>query len=270
MLCPPLSVSQASEGGAVKLEFLAPAESSPSMAPAKGPAGEPAIRVTGTSAATTTTIVVCQNPPLSHHQYVVRGEVKYEGVIGDGYLELLNNFGPQGEYFTRSLSSSGPMRKLSGASPWRHFELPFYAEPGMRPKQLTLNVVLPGPGDVTIAQPTLLALSTSSEWWSPPQAGLIGGGLGAFIGMLGGLIGIATAWCKSRPLTLSLFAVALFTSGVSLLAGVIAIFAGQRWHVCYPLLLVGLIGLTVFGVNLWNLLQRFQHDELRRIAAVDA
>src|SRR5262245_21229900 len=110
MLCLSITVSQASEGGIVRLEFLAPAESSPQTTPATGPSGEPAIQVTGSDAATTTTIIACRNPPLSHHQYVVRGEVKYEGVAGDGYLELLNNFGPQGEYFTRSLSSWGPTK----------------------------------------------------------------------------------------------------------------------------------------------------------------
>src|SRR5438105_698474 len=140
----------------------------------------------------------------------------------------------------------------------------------MRPKRRTLNCVLPGAGKVIVAQPTLVALDTSKQWWTEPQAGLFGGVLGALVGILGGLIGLSTAWSKLQPLTLPLYLVGLAISGVSLLAGIAALCLGQPWHVHYPLLLVGLIGVVVLGFNLWQQFQRFQADELRRITAVDA
>src|SRR5262245_56880551 len=69
-----------------------------------GPAGQPAIQVVGNAESTTTVILKCPAPSVSTHQYVVRGQVKYEGVTGDGYLELWNDFGSKGQFFSRSLA----------------------------------------------------------------------------------------------------------------------------------------------------------------------
>ncbi len=162
------------------------------------------------------------------------------------------------------------MKKLSGTSDWRDFELPFHAEPGMTLHRLTLNVVLPGAGKVIVSQPlTLAPLDSAGQWWTEPQAGWIGGSLGAVVGILGGLIGLSMAWQQSRLLTFGLCGLALAICGISLIAGIIALGVGQPWHVCYPLLLLGVIGLTVLGFNLRTVVRRFREDELRRMNAVD-
>ena len=145
ILLVPLAANRTNDGE-VRLQFLPPEQREANTAPAKGPAGQDAVNVTGGSTTSRTTIAVLENPPISTDRYVVRGRVKYEQVAGDGYLELFNEFGPQRTYFTRSLAPWGKMRKLTGNSNWRDFELPFYAEAGMRPQRLTLNVVLPGAG----------------------------------------------------------------------------------------------------------------------------
>jgi hypothetical protein len=270
MLLLSASANRAEEGGPIRLDFVKPVEGEKNVAVTQGPAAEPAIEVTGQPGGSTTTVVICDEPPLASHDYLVRGRVKYDGVSPDGYLELLNNFGPQGEFFTRTLAPWGPMGKLSGTGSWRTFELPFHANPGMRPKRLTLNVVLPGAGKVTIAEAVLLTRASSGEWWTEQQAGMLGGGLGVFLGTLGALIGFLSSRTKARSLTMALFAIGLTFSAFLLLAGIVAACLSQPWHVCYPLLLAGVIGLGVLGPNLWILLKRFQADELRRMAAADA
>ena len=67
----------------------------------KGPAGEPAIEVVGGQAPTMRRVrLFAIILPSRAHNYVVRGRVKYEGVIGDGYLEMWNDFGEKGQYFS--------------------------------------------------------------------------------------------------------------------------------------------------------------------------
>src|SRR5262245_40032982 len=268
LLCLPAAVSHANDAG-LSLPFIPADQRQPSAAPAEGPASEDALAVTGAASGSMTTIAILESPAIATHQYVVRGRVKYEQVSGDGYLELWNDFGPQGAFFTRSLAPSGKMGKLTGSSNWREFELPFLAEPGMRPQRLTLNVVLPGAGKVTVAQATLIGVTSSGDWWTERQAGLLGGALGISLGILGALIGLSGAWSKLRPLKLPLYFVGLSLSSVCLIAGLVALGLSQPWHVCYPLLLAGIIGIGVLAINLWQQFHRLRADELRRITAVD-
>ena len=269
-----VGVSRAHDGP-VALEFLPPAERAAVIATVEGPAGEQALQIEGGVGASNIAVLICNDPPVSSHQYMVSGRVKYDGVVGDGYLELLNDFGDRGVFFSRALDTSGPLGKLTGRSGWRDFQLPFYAEPGMKPRRLTLNIVLPGAGRVTITQPTLAPLSANSwsasnSWWTEQQAGLLGGVLGGGMGLLGAAIGTLTARKKSRNLILGLDSFGIVVSIVALIAGIVALFAGQLWHVYYPLLMVGVIGGAVLGTHLLKLLRQSRDDELRRITAVDA
>ncbi|HEX4146561.1 MAG TPA: hypothetical protein VHY91_23875 [Pirellulales bacterium] len=254
----------------VTLALYSPAEMCPNAKPAQGPGGESAIEVRANAGLGTTTVAVCDKPAIASPDYVLRGRVKYEGVVGGGYLELLNDFGYRGTYFTRSLDNDGPMATVSGTSDWRDFELPFHAEPGMNPQRLTLNVALPGPGTVTVTVPLVVTpLNLTGEWWNNRQARLIAVGLTVFFLILGALFCVSIVWGKSRRLTLSLCGIGLATGGVSLLAGLAALAAGQPWYVCCPLLGVGFIGLTVFGFNLPTIARRSQADEFRRMTAAD-
>jgi hypothetical protein len=88
------------------------------------------------------------------------------------------------------------------------------------------------------------------------------------LGTIGALIGLSRS--RQRPLALPLYFVGLSISSVSLVAGLVALCLRQPWHVCYPLLLAGIIGVGVLGLNLWQQSHRLRADELRRITAVDA
>lgn len=254
----------------IGLELRGAADIGPQATEAKGPRQELAVTVTGAAGKSTTKLVDCDVPKFATQDYLVCGKVKYEGVEGDGYLELLSSFADKGTYFTRGLADWGAMQKLSGTSGWRDFELPFHAEPGMELKHLTLNVVLPGGGKVTVAQPlTVVRIDTSHQWWTEQQGGLVGGGLGGFFGILGAAIGVAASWGKSRRWAILLCCIGLAISGVSLMAAIVALAMRQPYHVYYPLLLVGIIGLGVLGFNLRQINRRFQDDELRRMTAAD-
>jgi hypothetical protein len=307
LLVPFAGASRADE--TVWLELRTADKIGPQAKPAQGPAGETAIEVTGGDAASATTLLVCEEPAVHWPQYVVRGRVKYAGVVGDGYLELWNDFGEHGAYFTRALAPTGQMGKMSGDSDWREFTLPFYAGDAVKLHSLTLNVVLPGAGTVTVCGPVTVGplahtrlvppmtadsppynppvaapptdapmemiplsvapINESNAWWTESQSGLIGGSFGAAVGTVGGLIGLSTAWRRMRRLTVVLYGVALSVCGASLVAGLLAIGTHQPWHVYYTLLLIGFLGVTVFGVNYRAVFHRFRDDELRRISAID-
>jgi hypothetical protein len=102
-------------------------------------------------------LAVIPQPRISSPVYALKGRIRYDSVEGDAYLQLNNNFGDKGVFFTKGLEPSGPMGKISGSSNWRPFILPFYANQGdqagatpMVPGKLTLELYLPATGTVTI------------------------------------------------------------------------------------------------------------------------
>ena len=237
----------------------------------KGPNGEAAIEVIGGENASSTPLITCDAPEFSTHQYVVRGRVKYEGVVGGSYLELLNDFGDKKVYFTRTLGQFSGLKKLQGTSDWREFELPFHADPGMKPIKLSLNLVLTGQGKVIVSQPRFSNLAVSAVgWWNNQQSGIVGGVVGSLLGILGGLIGWSVTWGTSKKLTMGLCKAGIAIGCICLATGAIAAVLQQPFHVYYPLLLAGIISVCVIGANLRTISQRFQADEFRRMQAIDA
>jgi hypothetical protein len=90
------------------------------------------------------------NPPITAKGYALTGEIKYENVQGDGYLEMWNHFPPE-KYFSRTLGPAGldPMSKITGTSNWRSFLLPFNRTGTTgAPARLEINILLPGRGVV--------------------------------------------------------------------------------------------------------------------------
>jgi hypothetical protein len=97
------------------------------------------------------------------------------------------------------------------------------------------------------------------EWWSQQQASMIGALAGTGVGVLGGVLGSLIGWCAPRGVlkTPVIGAQALTVGGsfVALVLGGYANLAGQPYHVYYPLMLAGAVGLGVMGgllpVTLW-------------------
>ena len=106
------------------------------------------LRVEGRQAPSRVTVLTIEQPNVAGPRYVLTGQVRYEGVEGNGYLELWNHFPDGGQYFSRTLADVGPLMKLQGTSGWRPFTLPFDATGAPPPTKLVLNVVLPARGVV--------------------------------------------------------------------------------------------------------------------------
>ena len=100
-------------------------------------------------------LVVLPQPELSSPVYALKGMIRYQGVAGEAYLQMNNDFGDRGVFFTRTLAPSGPLGKITGDSDWRPFILPFYANRGEyagdeAPIEVTLALLLPASGTVEI------------------------------------------------------------------------------------------------------------------------
>lgn len=213
-----------------------------------------------------------EKPGIKSNRYLVKGWVRYDDVEGDGYLEMWNHFGEQ-SYFSRTLADAkGPMQKITGTSDWRVFLLPFNAEEGMTPDKLVVNLVLAGKGKVWITDLRLVDLGAPGAkgvmWWTPRQAGWLGGG----VGCLGAVLGILSAVLARRSAGASIL-LAKACVGAGLLLGVFAVVAGvvgQPWHVWYLPALLGAILVFVFGARLPAIRRETLDLELRRMRAADA
>jgi hypothetical protein len=151
-------------------------------------------------------ILSLEKPGVTLANYALRGQVRTEGVEGQGFLEMWSHFPGDGQFFSRTLGSEGPMRHLEGSCDWRPFLLPFQNKPdGPPPERLVVNVVLPGKGKVWIGPLTLVQflpeenpLLARGQWFGPETQGWIGACVGALGGTLGTLIRWRDAGIKAR------------------------------------------------------------------------
>lgn len=90
-----------------------------------------------------------------------------------------------------------------------------------------------------------------TDWWTQSQAGVVFGSLGGLFGILGSIVGCAVGIGAQRgrfkPLAYATHAIGAALGGAMLAVGVAALFAHQPYHVWYPPLLLGALGLGLFG-----------------------
>lgn len=232
-------------------------------------------------------LVVMPEPGISSPVYALKGMIRYENVKGDAFLQMDNNYGETGTFFTKSLAAEGPMGKITGGSDWRPFVLPFYAGSGDQDaaspvlEELTLSLHLPESGSVSIRDvevyqyasgedPLQLAMHTSGQWFSERRAGLIGGIGGALLGLWGVLIGVLSSRGKARQLVLGSANALLFVGIASLVSGVVALVATQPYAVYFPLLLIGVIVVAITATLRGRLAAQYEQLELKRMQSMDA
>jgi hypothetical protein len=108
-------------------------------------------------------------------------------------------------------------------------------------------------------------------WWTPADAGMIGGVIGVVVGLLGAavgtLAGIFAPRGQLRQVVLGLHAGAIVAGGCLLVAGITAATLGQPYAVWYPLVLGGGIASVVMGSLLPVVLARYRQADARRLAA---
>jgi len=250
-------------------------------------AEEPLI-ITAAPGEPTHVLVELPNPGISTPVYALKGMLRYTDVQGVAFLQLDNDFGDKGTYFTKSLADTGPLGKISGSSDWRPFMLPFYANTGdqadsaapLLPQKLTLSLYLPGTGSVSIGQVGLYQYAAgedplgmimqAGQWFDNRTAGLVGGVAGAVLGLWGALIGIVASRGKARGFVLGSANVLLVIGIAALGAGIAALSMFQPYAVYYPLLLIGIITVAVFGMLRRTLSARYEQLELKRMQSMDA
>ena len=218
------------------------------------------------------TVLVVEQPKITADFYSVGGEVRHEGVEGDGYLEMWNHFG-EAAYFSRTLGETGPMGKLRGTSDWRAFILPFNATGAKsKPTKLVINVQLPGKGVVYLRSPLVLAQgeSISGAWWSDRTGHNAGGIAGGVIGLLGGLLGWLVSRGKARGFVFGLVWTMIGLGLITTVIGLLALTWRQPYSVWYPLLLVGVLSVVIFPICLHMCTRRYREIELRRMTSMDA
>jgi hypothetical protein len=231
-------------------------------------------------------LVKLVKPPITKKLYAIVGEVKYEGVRGNGYLEMWNVFPPpkagmvEAAYFSRTLGESGDMGKIAGTSNWRRFMLPFdRTGTSDVPTRLELNLYLPAQGTVYLSPIKLVeytgnfrsAQAGSAEaWWPDWAGGLIGGIGGALLGLMGGLLAFLSAKGKAREFVLVSTKFLIGLGVLSTGAGFVALGLHQPYEVWFVLLLGGVILLIILPFRLRDYQRRYELLELRKMAAMDA
>ncbi len=112
----------------------------------------------------------------------------------------------------------------------------------------------------------MISLAT---WWTPQQAGLIGGLLGTLVGLVGAGLGVACALLvprgRARPLILGSLLLMTLLGLASLGVGLFALASSQPYAVWYPLILLGILSTSLFGALTPVVLGRYRAAELRRL-----
>lgn len=238
------------------------------------------LRVEGGSSTDPVTVLRLHEPSITQPMYGFAGEVRYREVGGEGYLELWNHFPGARAYFSRSLSSSGPLQSLRGSSSWRPFLLPFSRGELPAPEKLVFNLVLPEGGSVDLRNLRLVqyeeqgapafAYGTGEGWWGPRTGGLIGAVGGVTAGILFPLLGYLVHTGRARRTACAVAMLLHLAGGLSFIVGVVALVGGQPYGVYYPLLLLGFLT-AFFSLLLLFRDRRLRGErELRRLQAMDA
>jgi hypothetical protein len=224
-------------------------------------------------------ILSMDKPAVTSRDYAVVGQVRYEHMEGDAYLEMLSTFEGPHTYFTRTLADSGLLKKLSGTSGWRPFALPFNVGQGKVEdlQSVTLRLIQPGRGTVELGPARLIQFEGSwqaalgeSGWWTGRTAGWLGGIGGSLIGCLGALVGWLSAKGKGYRLASGLLKGGVVFGGVLILVGLVALIQSQPYAVYYPLLLLGGLLTVLSPIILLVLRNQQRQHELRRMEAMDA
>jgi hypothetical protein len=241
----------------------------------EGPDGATVLQLRATGP-TSFHLITIDHPPIAGPAYALTGQIRHEGVEGQGYLEMWSLFPDGQRFFSRTLASQGPLAALHGDSPWRPFGLPFDLTGASQvPSRLEINVVLPGRGTVWLGplhlgQSSAPAGTALGGWWSERFGTLVGAMLGSVVGVVGAIIGLLGGRGKARRLVVALLVGMIAVSGGLVLLGAAAASIAQPRHVWYPLLAIGGASGIIALVILPAMRRRYAADELRRIQAMDA
>jgi len=217
-------------------------------------------------------LLTITNSSLLQKANLIEWEMKYENVPFGARRELYETFPPQavgGDCHTNYQSIY-----FTGTKNWDKYVFqitPAYYDNETRPNELRLKLSLPSRGTIYLRPVKLVGwTSNTGRWWSPQQAGLIGGISGTLIGCFGGLIGLLVSKGKARNFVMAAVNCLIGLGILLMIAGVVAALLKQPYAVWYALLLPGIILTLIFSLNLHSIQRRYDEVEIRRITSVDA
>lgn len=193
--------------------------------------------------------------------------LRAEGVTGKAYLEMLCLFPNGHEYFSRA----APWTPI-GDHDWRPSNAPFFFAKGDKPVRATLGVRFEGPGTVWIDKVQLArACSGWRCWLDEPGAleGALSGGIGAVVGIWGGIIGVLSSRGRARRLVMSSITGIIVSGTILMVFGAYLCWAGADYARWYPTVLLGGLLIVVLGVIRPSIARRYQAVEAERMAARD-
>ena len=159
--------------------------------------------------------------------------------------------------------------------------LPFDRTGGKtKPTRLEINVVLPAQGTVYLGPIKLVEYEcdlglqkqggAAGAWWSDRAARWIGGIGGTVFGCLGSLLAVLAAKGLFRGFVVWT-SLALIAIGIAAaVAGVAAVSIGQPYAVWFPLVLLGVLLLSILPFRLRQFQRGYADFEMRRMASMDA
>lgn len=215
--------------------------------------------------------------------YALQLDVEFQVTSSPAYFEMWTTLSNGGRFFSKTLSSSGPTSHLLGAKSHHEVLVPASIKGSeVKATHCDLSLVLPGGGSVKIHRARMLDVPagfrligmTPGQWYPGWMGGVIGAIFGVLCGCLGAFYGYAwrtgTAWNAMQyfPTAMGMM------SGVILIAGVVALVVKQPYHVWYPLMLVGVLGVVLAPTIRWQTMKQVSQNlgsfEDRRMQAMDA
>jgi hypothetical protein len=239
-------------------------------------------------------LLTIDKPGISQTMYVLQGEIRYDSVQGDGFLEMLSYFPPEhaglpdGQYFSRTLSEGGEMGKISGTSDWRSFKLPFDTMgSGMTPKRLKIALHLKGPGTVYLGPLTLAQYAgaereahgglghewffgrTAHPWWSNTTSIWVSNIAAVVLTFVGVLTGLLSWKGKYHRFVVGLLKTCVGLGAVCGVGGFAAFAQHQPFSVWFPLSLSALILIPIcLGLSV-AVGKCYRDWEIRRMQSLD-
>lgn len=236
---------------------------------------------------TRTSIALLPPHGVSAPGYALRGDVRYQNVSGQAYLEMISRFPGEVRYFSRTLADEGPLQGIEGSSGWRAMVLPFMLQEGDEgPEELEIALILPAAGTVYLSDLELVQLAEGEDPLFPfaetrqnndqsaaRQGALVGTIVGVTVGLIGALLGVLAGVFaprgKAKGFVSVCFSGAAILGLILLIAGVVALVMGHPYEVSYPLLTGG-VGLLLISLSAKRtVLARYAQAELRKMGSKD-